>query len=598
MQNHIGEEHKLPQLESARMFMPGWLVRAFELAISGDADLHAEATESGLLRPRFDGGELVFLSLLLGELQRQILYGDSKASSITISVDAAKGHLSRFDSNHREKMLRVFESLGQLRFLAGGKDSKFDALRLFSSENWSLETGGPGPVALTLTQEDYAGEILTGFIDAHMDLLRLLRFGCELRKLTCQLEPLVIWTPVWLELTLPEQLVYLRMESVMQTHGSWLRLDGLTGAPMDYLMRGMRGGKRAPTQKVEDQQPGLLDHLRLFGRLGRRLVAHGVIRKQPENGYMATDSHIASRYPSLLWQASAERLRSKADSEYSELVANRLLARSSDIQIDGLLTLFSSVSSVSYISLKRIWDLIRGLRGVSLNLAPGVILQSHFLFIEWFARSSQNARIPLPEKLTESKLVQLTRNVSPENALERFRIFCDILSEKDPEFDFLDQNQPSLPVTVAVGAGMGAQWLNQLAGWARATQKNGKNTDDFSGFSTRTTMPTAAPGVTTVGQSSTSGLDQTPANPILNTQRLQKLACQELEKMIYRSPTDYVALKRKYISSLDSETRSMVLNVERRLDSRDFDKQLRTRLVRFMVENPASWTSKNSTLPI
>jgi hypothetical protein len=313
---------------------------------------------------------------------------------------------------------------------------------------------------------------------------------------------------------------------------------------------------------------------------------------------MATDSHIASRSPSLLWQASAERLRSKADSEYSELVANRLLARSSDIQIDGLLTLFSGISSVSYISLKRIWDLIRGLRGVSLNLAPGVILQSHFLFIEWVARSSQNARIPLPEILTESKLVQLTRNVSPENTLERFRSFCDILSEKDPELDFLDQNQPSLPVTVAVGAGMGAQWLNQLAEWARATQKNGKNTDDFSGFSTKTTMPTAAPGVTTVGQSPTSGLDQTPANPVLNTQRLQKLACQELEKMIYRSPTDYVALKRKYISSLDSETRSMVLNVERRLDSRDFDKQLRTRLVRFMVENPASWTSKNSTIPI
>jgi len=598
VQNHIGEQYKLPQLESARMFMPGWLVRAFELAISGDADLHAEATESGLLRPRFDGGELVFLSLLLGELQRQILYGDSKASSITVSADAAKGHLSRFDSNHREKMLRVFESLGQLRFLAGGKDSNFDALRLFSSENWSLETGGPGPVALTLTQEEYAGEILTGFIDAHMDLLRLLRFGVELRKLTCQLKPLVIWTPVWLELTIPEQLVYLRMESVMQTHGSWLRLDGLTGAPVDYLMRGMRGGKRTTTQKAEDQQPGLLDHLRLFGRLGRRLVAHGVIRKQPENGYMATDSHIASRSPSLLWQASAERLRSKADSEYSELVANRLLARSSDIQIDGLLTLFSGISSVSYISLKRIWDLIRGLRGVSLNLAPGVILQSHFLFIEWVARSSQNARIPLPEILTESKLVQLTRNVSPENTLERFRSFCDILSEKDPELDFLDQNQPSLPVTVAVGAGMGAQWLSQLAEWARATQKNGKNTDDFSGFSTKTTMPTAAPGVTTVGQSPTSGLDQTPANPVLNTQRLQKLACQELEKMIYRSPTDYVALKRKYISSLDSETRSMVLNVERRLDSRDFDKQLRTRLVRFMVENPASWTSKNSTIPI
>jgi hypothetical protein len=200
--------------------------------------------------------------------------------------------------------------------------------------------------------------------------------------------------------------------------------------------------------------------------------------------------------------------------------------------------------------------------------------------------------------LKESKLVQLAQNVSPENALERFRSFCDILTEKDPEFDFLDQNPPSLPVTVAVGAGMGAHWLNQLAEWARATQKNVKNTEDFRGFSTKATIPTATQGGTTVGHGLASGLEQTPPNPVLNTQRLQKLACQELEKMIYRSPTDYVALKQKYISSLDSETRSMVLNVERRLDSRDFDKQLRTRLVRFMVENPASWTSKNSTLPI
>jgi hypothetical protein len=44
------------------------------------------------------------------------------------------------------------------------------------------------------------------------------------------------------------------------------------------------------------------------------------------------------------------------------------------------------------------------------------------------------------------------------------------------------------------------------------------------------------------------------------------------------------------------ETRTLVLNVQRRLDSRAFDLQLRTRLVRFMIDNPASWTSPSSAL--
>ena len=583
------------------MFMPGWLLRAFELAMSGDADLHTEASEGGLLRPRFDGGELVFLSLLLGELQREILHGDPKAGSITVSFDTAKGHLSRFDLNHREKMLRVFEALGQLRFLVGDKNSGFDALRLFSRENWSLEKGGQSPTALTLKHEDYAGEILTGFIDAHLDLLRILLDRPELRNLTCQLKPLVIWTPVWLELTLPEQLVYLRMESVMQTHGSWLRLDGLTGAPVDYLMRGMRSGKRSATHKAEDQQSGLLDHLRLFGRLGRRLVAHGVIRKQPENGYMATDSDMASRSPCLLWQASAERLRSKAECDYSELVANRLLAKVSDEQIELLLTLFAGLSgesSVNTSSFKRIWESIRGSRGLPLTLAPGVILQSHYLFLEWVARSNHKTLLPLPESIASSKLAQIAKGVSSESAQERFREFCSILGEKDAGIDFQELTQSTLPVSVAVGKGVGALWLNQLAELVKAGQKNAKNPGDLRDFPAAKAVRIATEDVAKAVDNPGAAKEKPGSNPLLNTQRLHKLACQELEKMIYRSPADYVALKRKYISSLDSETRSMVLNVERRLDSRDFDKQLRTRLVRFMVDNPASWTSANSTLPI
>ena len=601
MESHILDEAKPARLESARMFMPGWLVRAFELAVGGDVDLHAEASEFGLLRPRYDGGELVFLSLLLGELQRQLLLGDSKAGSVAVSFDVAKGNLTRFDPSHRDKMLRVFETLGQLRFFLGGKDSEFEAIRLFSAESWLMEPGGQSPAKLTLKQEEYTAEVVTGLIDAHMDLMRILRGGPELRALAAGQKPLVIWTPVWLELTVPEQLVYLRMESVMQTHGSWLRLDGLTGAPVNQLMRGMRIGKRQTATKLEDQNTGLLEQLRLFGRLGRRLVAHGVIRKQPENGFMATERRVDSSSPSLLWQASAERLRSKAESDYAELVANRLLLRASTEQIEGLLSLFAGLAGPGRVfgeNLRRIWDQIRGLPSLALASEPGVILQGHFLFLEWVARSNPEAIMPLPEKIQASRYADVIKNVSPENALQRFRDFCLILGEKDAEFDLQDEAKSGLPSTVAKGKGLGVLWLNRLAELVRSSHKHPKKPEDLRVFSETRSSVMSRLDLSKSVNTSEAASGEAGAKAIPNTQRLHKLACQELEKMIYRSPADYVALKRRYISSLDSETRSMVLNVERRLDSRDFDRQLRTRLVRFMVDNPSSWSSTTSALPV
>lgn len=601
VQNDFIEESRLSRFESARMFMPGWLIHAFESTFMGDCDLHVAATTTGLLRPRFDAGELVFLSLLLGELQEQYLSGDSPSASIKLSFDVAKGHLSRFDQNHRERMLRVFESLCQLRFIVGEKSSGFDAISMFSRETWSLKSGQSVADALTLDCNTHTGELLTGLFDVHSDLLRVLEGGRQLSHISCRLKPLVIWTPVWLELPLTEQLVYLRMETVMQTHGSWLRLDGLTGAPIEYLTKGIGTSKRYSFNQAGDQQSGMLENLRIIGRLGRRLVSHGVIRKSPANGYMATECSLTSGAPSLLWQASNERLKSKDEVDYLNFVAQGLFRRISASQMETLISVFAGVSGDQNVFggvLTRIWEAIGSSPGAAIHLAPGLICQLHLLFLEWIARSNKRSLLPLPKWAREANISDLVGAVSPENASRCFQDFCQYFSEENRQRAAFEQSLSDHPISIALIKNDQVKWFTQLASFTLPGVKISKKPTDLGGLETSEYSLKILSAESASNLEKPSAPTDTGTNLTLDLQKLQKLARQELEKMIYSSPSDYVALKRKYISSLDSETRSMVLNVERRLDSRDFDRQLRSRLVRFMVDNPTSWTSVNSRLPI
>lgn len=81
-------------------------------------------------------------------------------------------------------------------------------------------------------------------------------------------------------------------------------------------------------------------------------------------------------------------------------------------------------------------------------------------------------------------------------------------------------------------------------------------------------------------------------------QKLRRVAQDELEKMMRQAPDAYRALKAKYIASLPSETREMVVDVQRRLGSSDFDRHLKVRLVRYMIEEPSSWNSVSWSLPV
>lgn len=77
---------------------------------------------------------------------------------------------------------------------------------------------------------------------------------------------------------------------------------------------------------------------------------------------------------------------------------------------------------------------------------------------------------------------------------------------------------------------------------------------------------------------------------LLPTQkRLKKIAGIELSKIKTRSRTEYLQLEQRYINSLDAEAKESVLGIKKYMQASVFEKQLRPRIISFMIENPSVW---------
>jgi len=572
------------------------------LAVTQSKDVTANEFGDGSVLPRLDGVDLSLLSMLLAELQSQVLK-QPKLSEVEVDWATAQKNLSKADFTSKERMMRLLETLSQIRFFAQGQDEKLYATPFFAGESWSVDSNSGSVQKIRLKLAEQSVELLTGYVDAHLDLLRRANSAAQLALFNRGLCPLVLWTPVWLELSLPEQLVYARMESAMQTDGSWLRLDGLVGASVQNLSEGIKASKRSSDLHGQRLQSHLMENLRLLGRLGRKLVAHGVIKKAPDQGYMALDDSSAAAIPSplLLWQASAERLKSRAESDFFAVVSSRLMAGLTESQIFGLLALFAELSGDSSrysVDLAKVWSGIATIPCRAVRLPRGVLIQGHFLFMEWHSRLSASSLLPLPQEVRNHSIVESLKSVNADNVAKKFQHFLDVLSQSESLSALLKKTMLDTPFSVASGAIDGRIW-ERLQGAVRSAgetrQSQGHSAQTLNSSSKTTGLPASRLSVKL--ESTELNEPKSQKNELL-AQKMRRLAQDELEKMMRQSPNMYGELKGKYISSLDPETKSLVLNVQRRLDSKDFDRHLKARLVRFMIDNPASWNSVNSALPI
>jgi len=226
------------------------------------------------------------------------------------------------------------------------------------------------------------------------------------------------------------------------------------------------------------------------------------------------------------------------------------------------------------------------------------LIQGHFLFLEWLSRLSASSLLPLPKDVRNHSIVESLTSVNGDNVAQKFQHFMDVLRQSESLSALMKRTTLDTPFSVSRGS-LDARIWERLEGAVRSASEirhfDGPSAQSMNSGAKTVGLPASRMSVKL--ESAQLSEPKSQKNELL-AQKMRRLAQDELEKMMRQSPNMYGELKGKYISSLDPETKSLVLNVQRRLDSKDFDRHLKARLVRFMIDNPASWNSVNSMLPI
>jgi len=296
----------------------------------------------------------------------------------------------------------------------------------------------------------------------------------------------------------------------------------------------------------------------------------------------------------LLWQASAERLKSRAEVEYFGLASARILKGPITQRESRLMECFARLSKDSSMldRLRLIWSAIASSPGCGIQAAPGLMIQSHVLFMEWIARSAPNSILPMNAQISTHPVAIGLAAVNAANAERVFAEFTKVLQRSHELGQIANKSDLSSPFSLAVGP-LRDDVRDVLSRQSNASMFGFGPFEDVSKSIDQVKMqPQRVP------------LNRIPVNKdpkILektdhSIQKLRKMAQDELEKMIQQSPLEYAKLKQTFLSSLDHEKKSLVLDVQRRLDSKEFDRQLKPRIVRYMVEHPGTWKSVSNSL--
>lgn len=577
---------------STRLYVPGWWVHAWEQALvrQSQADGPQAPGLDAIVLPSLDITQLNLVAVLCAQLQQQML-ADSwiPTSALTLQWNDVKKLISSTDQMSIAKLSTALEQLGGLRLAVRDHITHSQNVApLFLSEQWAQHGDDQNDVVLTLNVNEQTLECLIGYVDGHVDFLRKLNgFPCSADTIM-KSPPLVLWKPVWLELALAEQAVYLRLEKSMQWDMTWLQLDGVFGAAIDELFEHIRLAKRASSTGSL-----LMERLRVCGRLGRKLVSHGVIAREPQSNFFAVSSTPQAlpeaAGPSIVWQASAERLLSAEENAYFGRAAQAMFRHVVQPVAPALLQILAAGTDYSHRpkELLDLWLQLKNIPGGALRVGPTTLIQAQMLFLEWSLRKLPGSLTPLPAELFSHDLVALCR--LDRQPIDQFRRFCERVFSTQEASRIITDNPGSCLVT-SRGPEIQAI-LPKMRAILRSSSSFVQSVPEVkvasSTILTSNTLPTAH---------SESGPKAPIPPPDSGQSALLRIAREELEKMMKADPRSFTALKDSYLKSLEEPQRVLMCDVERRMKPQLFDQQLKQRLVRFMVEHPAAWKSTSQIL--
>lgn len=574
---------------STRLYVPGWWVHAWEQFLSrqNTSDTTTPPGVESIIFPSLDIVQLNLVAMLCAQIQQQMLSGTWKSTDpITLLWSDAKKLISSTDTTSISKLSIAMEQLGGLRLgVHVDGQSTHQVVPLFQSESWSKNLDDPNDMALTLIANSQTLELLIGYTDGHLDFLRGIKNKPRTAEILADKPPLVLWKPVWLELPLAEQAVYLRLEKAMQWDMTWLQLDGVFGAPVEQMFENVRMPKRGANSGSV-----LMERLRVCGRLGRKLVSHGVMAREPQANFFAVSNspiNPTMSGPSLVWQASTERLLSAEENAHFGRAAQTMLNQSVNNSITELLQIFCSGTDFSgrIHELQKIWNELKKTPGGALRIGQTTLIQAHILFLEWSLRRLPGSAFPLPTEVLGHDLVKLCR--FDGQPVDQFRRFCErALSTEDASRMIGD-----LPkISFAAMRRTEIEPILQKLQAATCIPNSANLADPVIRKPTLTMTQVSQPVVVEPVQKT---LTTTPDS---GQSALLRIAREELDKMMKVDLRSFSALKASYLKSLEEPQRQLMNDVERRMKPHLFDQQLKQRLVRYMVEHPSAWKSTSQIL--
>jgi hypothetical protein len=284
-----------------------------------------------------------------------------------------------------------------------------------------------GRGVLQLRYASMGPELLLGLADGHSLLLeRSIRgpSASDISSLVRQ-QPLAVAPAPLLELAPLEQVVLLRMEKAMQWNFRWLQLEGVFGASMDEILGGLR------PSSLRGDPSAFAARLKLLGKMGRRLVDHGVMTRMVAPQYLAFSGMGGDLQ--IIWQATSKTLSRINYAPWQEragrtLVQTRLLPNIR--RIARLLKADHQIEDVMAVE-KCLKDQTSH-RMVSLaGSGAGVATHAATLWLEWRARKAPSHPFELPDSVRCHELFKQVGSAT--NSAESLATFLSAIGQQFAE---------------------------------------------------------------------------------------------------------------------------------------------------------------------
>lgn len=583
-------DDKRPIHSTSALIMPGWWARAYGSLYSSGFDPSQKLNQGAAdpsIYPLRDTDTLNFWAMMIDECQRKMQLPEFRVDKeIRLEWKSCQKRFGSEDPHSTVFQQKCFEDFLNLRLIAPRAPSRRMVHGVFDRRvhlQGDLETA-----ELCIRVDSWAQEVLSGVSDGHNEALRALSGDPCVSDFLGEDAPLSVRKPAWLDLGREEQLLYFRLEQLMQweTTQSLLHLEGVYAADLQELFKGLK----IPDQVLGAHSP-LMERLRILGRLGRKLVEHGILAWEPESSFYACSRASEGQEPRLLWQANRDR--SKSD-EQRDFFGQLFEAFRRSSGIEALIPLWQAIApraSTSGLDLHRLWMTISEFPGGVFRVGPTRVIQVHNLFFEWSIRRASFSDIALSDEIRSFEIASYCR-LQGDIAAD-FRQFMDLVQANPDEVQGLLESP-------LASIGLSGDFNNSplLFRIREAIRMENASTTVLSDEKKSILAPIIqVESITpTTEQKRSNGEVSETRLLSLSESKMVRIAHDELEKMLKSDPRAYESLKQNYMKSLEDSQRSLMLDFQRRMKAPLFEQQLKQRLVRFMVSHPGEWKSTRSPL--